>query len=212
MNTFFTVLSLKDYRASITHADFADWITVFAYGLAAILALRAAGTANLRREPRERAFWIAAALLMAFFGVNELFDFQTVLTAVGKAWAQAGGWYEQRRLYQAEFITALAAAMIATGLALVWLVRRTHRAVRLALFGMVFIGSFVLMRAASFHHVDALLGMGPASFNWGSIQEMTGIVIVAAAAHAYARPTRLYAQRRAARAVAEPASPASTTP
>ena len=43
------------------------------------------------------------------------------------------------------------------------------------------------MRAASFHHLDELLGRGMPEFNWGSIQEMAGILIVAAAAALYVR-------------------------
>lgn len=187
MNTFFTLLSLKDYRASISHADFADWITVFAYLVAAVMAVRAAATARLRHNARERGFWLLVAALMAFFSVNELFDFQTVLTAVGKAWAQAGGWYEDRRKYQAEFIAVLALGLMVAGIVTAWFIRGTHRAVRLATFGLVFIGAFVMVRAASFHHVDKLLGMGAAAFNWGSVQEMLGIAIVAAAALRYRR-------------------------
>jgi len=62
--------------------------------------------------------------------------------------------------------------------------------VRLALVGLVFLGLFVLVRAASFHHLDELLGRGSPDFNWGSIQEMAGIVIVAAAALLYSRKRR----------------------
>lgn len=174
-----------DWRAGLADASASDWITVAAYLLAAAIALRASLTAEQRGERRERLFWSLAAALLVFLGVNELFDLQMVLTAVGKAWALQQGWYEDRRLYQFEFVLALTAAALLGGVAALRLTRGAHPAVRWALLGLVFIGTFVLIRAASFNHVDALLGMGPEAFTWGSIQEMLGIVIVGSAARAY---------------------------
>lgn len=196
-----------DWRASLADASASDWITVVAYLLAAVIAVQASRTAWLRREKRDRLFWSMTAVLLAFLGVNELFDLQTVLTAVGKSWALEGGWYEDRRLYQLEFMIALTFAALLAGLGALWLTRGAHGAMRLALLGLVFIGTFVLIRAASFHHVDALLGMGPAAFNWGSVQEMLGIVIVGWAARAYSRRNpRRSARPRRSRA-APPAPP-----
>lgn len=176
-----------DWRASLADASASDWITVAAYLLTAVLAVQAMRTAAGSGEQRERLFWAFTAGLLVFLGVNELFDLQTVLTALGKAWALHQGWYEDRRLYQFEFILALAVLAVFGGLAALWLTRGTHRAVRWALLGLGFIALFVLVRAASFHHVDELLGMGPAAFDWGSVQEMLGIVIVGWAAGAYRR-------------------------
>jgi hypothetical protein len=58
--------------------------------------------------------------------------------------------------------------------------------VRLALSGLALIGLFIIFRAASFNHVDEFLGRGNPAFNWGSIQEMLGILIVAGSAAIYA--------------------------
>jgi len=176
-----------DWRASLADASASDWITVAAYLATAVLAVQAMRTAAGIGDKRERLFWSLTAALLVFLGVNELFDLQTVLTALGKAWALQQGWYEDRRLYQFEFILALAVLALLGGVAALWLTRRTHHAIRWALLGLLFIGVFVLVRAASFHHVDELLGMGPAAFNWGSVQEMLGIVIVGWAAGAYRR-------------------------
>lgn len=174
-----------DWRASLADASASDWTTVAAYLIAATIAVRAARAARQRSEPRERVFWSLTAGLLIFLGVNELFDLQTVLTEVGKQWSLEQGWYEDRRLYQLEFVIALAVVAVLAGLAALWLTRSTHRTVRWALLGLVFIGVFILFRAASFHHVDALLGRGPSAFNWGSVQEMLGILIVGLAAYRY---------------------------
>ena len=171
-------------------ASAADWITVAAYLIAALVAVLAARTATRPLEGRERLFWALTAALLVFLSVNELFDFQTILTAVGKTWAREGGWYEDRRIYQFEFILALVTVAIVGGIAMLRLTRGAHWSVRLALLGLVFIGLFVLIRAASFHHVSGFLGMGPDAFDVGSMQEMAGILVVGFAAYAYVAKPR----------------------
>lgn len=179
-------LDFGDWRAAVLAADAADWITVAAYGVAALPCLRAASAAA-RGTTAERTFWRLCALIMVLLGINEVFDFQTVLTAFGKATARAQGWYAQRRAVQLGFVIVLAAGAALTAAGALVLTRKAHRTVRLALLGLLFIGAFILFRAASFHHVDALLGLGPDWFNLGSFQEMAGIGIVAIAAYRYAR-------------------------
>jgi len=126
-------------------------------------------------------------MLLVLLGINELLDLQTLLTSVGRAYAKANGWYGQHRKVQYEFVVGLAIAAALSGIAMLWFTRRLHATVRIALVGLVFIGLFVLLRAASFHHLDDILGRGFPVFNWGSIQEMAGILIVAAAALLYSR-------------------------
>ena len=181
---------ISDWRSSIGRADMADWVTVTAYLLAALLSARAARNAWLRREERDRLFWRIAAVLLVFLGINELLDLQTLLTSIGRAHAKANGWYGEHRHVQQVFVMALGLAAVCAGIALLWLTRRTHFAVRLAFAGLVFIGLFVLLRAASFHHLDQILGRGVPAFNWGSLQEMAGILVVAGAAALYARKPR----------------------
>ena len=182
---------ISDWQSSIGHADMADWVTVAAYLLAALLSARAARHAGLRRQARESMFWRIAAALLVFLGINELLDLQTLLTSIGRAHAKANGWYGEHRGVQYVFVMALGVAAVFAGIAMLWLTRRTHAAVRLALAGLVFIGLFVLLRAARFHHLDEILGRGAPEFNWGSLQEMAGILIVASAATLYTRKRRM---------------------
>ena len=178
---------IEEWRVSIANADAADWVTVAAYLLAAWLAVRAAMQATVLQEVRERLFWRAAAMLLVLLGVNELLDLQTLLTALVRDHAKANGWYGQHRQVQYAFVLALGAVGALLGLAAVWFTRRMHATVSLALAGLVFIGVFVLIRAASFHHLDDLLGRGWPVFNWGSLQELAGILIVGVAALLYGR-------------------------
>lgn len=176
---------LGDWQASIARADMADWVTVAAYLLAAILCARAARHAWHQRNSRERMFWRLTAVVLLFLGINELLDLQTLLTMIGRAHAKASGWYPDHRKIQYIFVVALAIAAFVFGAVVLWLTRRMHYAVRLALGGLVFIGLFILLRAASFHHLDDILGRGATEFPLGSIQEMAGILLVAAAALLY---------------------------
>lgn len=178
---------IGEWRSSIANADMADWVTVAAYLAAAALSARAAGRAVLRRRAHDVAFWRITAVLLVLLGINELLDLQTLLTSVGRAHAKANGWYGEHRRVQYAFVVALGAAAAVAGIVLLWLTRRMHAAVRLALAGLGFIALFVVLRAASFHHLDDFLGRGAPAFNWGSLQEMAGILIVATAAALYVR-------------------------
>lgn len=179
-----SALDLAPWRNDILAADTADWVTVAAYCLAALLAACATGSA---KEGREKRFWKLCAALMLALAVNEIFDFQMLLTALGKSWAYEVGVYDQRRTIQLAFILALVATT-ALGLAgAVALTRGMHRAVRLALIGLALLAAFIMLRAASFHHADAVLGIGPDRFNLGTFQELAGIAIVAVAALVYWR-------------------------
>ena len=69
-----------------------------------------------------------------------------------------------RRVVQAVFIAAMVVGGLGVGL---WLARRLRDLdgyARRAAYGLVVLGVFVLVRAASFHHVDMLLG-----FSWNRI-------------------------------------------
>lgn len=177
-------------------ADLADWVTVAAYCGAAILTARAAASRRARRHVIEGLFWRASTAALVLLGINELLDLQTLLTALGKAMALAQGWYEERRIVQFVFVLLIAAGAAVLLAAIFRRTRRSALPVRVALAGFVFIALFVLLRAASFHHVDSLLGGGWKSFNYGSLQEMAGIVIVGLAAIAYRRTGRGRRRRR----------------
>lgn len=188
---------LQGWQPSLAASGATDWITSAAYLVAAAFVWRAAAAASLRREGRDGIFWRVTLALMLFLGVNELFELQSAVTSVGRSLALSQGWYEQRRVYQAEFIAVLALLALVAGVAMLTLIRGSRLSVRFALVGLVFIGSFVLIRAASFHRVDRMLGMGPNDFDFGWMQKMAGIIVVGLAAHFYAATgTRKRRRRR----------------
>lgn len=180
------------------------WITVLAYFATAWLCLRAiqaekqgpprpllATMAALFRVMRKHwprpplparraALWLLLALGMLALGINKQLDLQTLLTELAKYLAHSGGWYEQRRGLQVAFI-AVVALVGAGGLALLaWLTRGQLRDFRLVLFGLTWIVGYVVVRAASFHHVDLLIHHEILGVRLNWLFELGGIAIMAA--------------------------------
>lgn len=151
------------------------WVAVAGYLIGALLCGWQA-----RRSPAgaERTFWILATLAMLALGINKQLDLQTQLTAIGRQRARQGGWFEQRREYQLLFIHAVGLAG-AVGFAVSgWLVRGLRAGVWVTLVGLVLLGGFVMIRAASFHHVDIVLRTEVAGLRLHMLLEFAGILIV----------------------------------
>lgn len=186
-------MSQNEWTAAIAAADLADWVTVGAYLIAALACTHASRFAWLTRKERDKWFWNLTTVLLIFLGINELLDLQALLTMVGREHAKANGWYGQHRQVQYVFVLSLALIGVVTGIVTLLLTRKARASVRVALIGLGFIGLFVIMRAASFHHLDELLGRKAPLFNWGSVQELLGVAIVGMAALAY--PSRRRSKR-----------------
>jgi hypothetical protein len=182
------------------------WLTVVAYFAAAWLCLRAfmvekAGPPRPYRQamaalwrvvkkhwpappaPARRAgLWLLLALLLAGLGINKQLDLQSLLTEIGRVTAMESGWYENRRAVQVGFIGATLVTAAAAVAALWWFVRGHLRDFRLAIGGMVVLLAFVVVRATSFHDMDAFIrtSVGGLEMNW--VLELGGITLVAVAA------------------------------
>jgi hypothetical protein len=145
---------------------------VFAYALAAVLCWRAAtrhrsspgfeeGQVPQLVKPgvltSATGLWIGLTGLFVVLAISKQLDLQSWLVSIGRAVARSEDWYERRRIVQAIFIIAVAAGGLAVLPALAWLTRRTWRTTGLAVVGATFLITFILIRAASLHHIDQLL-------------------------------------------------------
>ena len=152
------------------------WFTVAAYALAAFLAWRAWST------NRERV-WLGVTVLMAFLCLNKQFDLQSLVTDLGREFARLFGQYEHRRGFQKFFIVAVLGIVAVFGPLFAWKYRAFVRDHKLLTAGIVFLLTFIVIRAISIHHVDEFLKTsrtGGVKMNW--ILELTGIGLVALAA------------------------------
>lgn len=158
-------------------------VFVFYFGGAAVCLFRAwrcFQTPELRRG--QFRFWALCAIALFLFGVNKQLDLHQLITQVGRDWARAQGWYENRREVQSIFVKCLAGAAAATLLAMLLALRGMTLRYYIALLGLMFLGFYVLIRAASFHHVDRFLGLGTDGFRLAWLVELGGIAITAVAA------------------------------
>ena len=149
------------------------WVTVAAYFIGAS-ACFVAGNVRMR----DGKFWLWLCFLLVCLGINKQFDFQSLLTAIGRCVSQMQGWYEDRRAVQFFFILALgtfcAALLVYT---LLRMARRLHR-IGIAVLGFGLLLSFVAIRAVSFTHFDAFIGTDFAGIRMNWILEIGGITLV----------------------------------
>jgi hypothetical protein len=167
------------------------WLSVAAYIAAAILSFRAyrlaAAPVPLTRKGIllsrvQRSFWLVTTVVLVALGINKQLDLQSLFTAIGRTLARHEGWYRNRRSIQLIFIicVAFSGALVSAGA--LWFYRRGGAWVHLAQLGLITLCTFVIIRAASFHHIDAMLGKKFWVFNLNHILELGGIGVVAVAA------------------------------
>ena len=169
--------------ASLQHDPTAfAWLVVVAYFAGAFAALVAARSAGNSRETR---FWLLMAGLLTLLGLNKQLDLQTFVTTFGRSLAQSGGWYEYRREVQAAFVAFLALAALGFSVALASTLTGTRRTIQLAAAGIVLLFAFIMLRAASFHHVDEWVTTDAAGLRSGWWLELAGISVIGCSAVAY---------------------------
>jgi hypothetical protein len=186
MHTSLTTLAaLVDgrWQPRIGDPSVLGWLTVAAYGLAAV-ACALAG----RRDRAAGGGWRFLSLVLALLAVNKAFDLQSWFTDVGRRMAR-GGWTNLHGPGQA----LLAVVVVVLGAAAAaWMGRRLARrgagtAFRVAALAVVCQVAFVAVRAVSLHAVDQVLhwGVGPLRVN--HVVELAGLLVVTAAAAAAPR-------------------------
>lgn len=134
------------------------WLTTVAYLVTAFLAYCVARSVR-SDEVELRLFWTAIAVGFTFLAINQQLYFQTLFTAVLRCMSQASGWYEERRHNQALFIIALASSAVFLLAGALLYLRRVVPLIGIAVLGCAMVATFVLMRAATFHHEEDLIGI-----------------------------------------------------
>jgi hypothetical protein len=184
MKGFFWSLQIGGWRPGIGDSTLLGWLTVVCYLVAAYAAwhvarrLRAGGDSN----GSEAVVWSVIAILFLALGINKQLDLQSAFTEIGRLIASEQGWYEGRWIVQAFFVGLVTGCALTTAITLLVLLRRAPAPALLALLGTAFVLTFVVVRAASFHHVDVLIGRKLLGLRWNWIFEIGGILIVLVAA------------------------------
>ncbi len=164
------------------------WVTVAAYVVAAWLCYRASIGPSFDAchagsiAWRERTLWRILVGILLALGVNKQLDLQSAITELLRIMARAQGWYEFRREYQAAFIEVLVIVTPIGWGGLVAFSWRMSRSVKIAGLGLSLLGAFVLMSAASFHHVDALPSHSVLTLKLAWVVELGGVGVIAVGA------------------------------
>lgn len=181
-------LAAQSTRGDLT---FAGWLITIAYFVAAALCGRAAKRERWATPDANRPaslFWPVLCAAMLALGLNKQLDLQTDLTEFGRQFAREGGWYQHRRMIQGLFIALLCAGAAGTLACFARLNRERWQHNRLAFVGVVYLLTFILIRAASFHHVDMILFHLPVGKAWiNTLLEAGGQVLIGIAADKAAR-------------------------
>jgi hypothetical protein len=163
------------------------WLTVVLYFLAAIDCWITARRLYLERGDadgeKELRAWRSIAIAFLALGFNKQLDLQTALTEAGRVLANFQGWYDQRQSVQLAFIVLVAIICLVTAAILVRWARNAPAPTLFALAGSIMVICYVLVRAASFHHIDRFIGETVLGFRWNWILEMGGISVVLAASY-----------------------------
>jgi hypothetical protein len=163
-----------DWTPGIGDPTIGGWITVVLYFLAAISCWMTAR----HKGARGWKIWVAISILFLGLGINKQLDLQSALTELGRTVAFQQGWYEQRELVQIDFIVFVATVCAVAVVAFVVGARRAGPAAWFAILGTALVIGFVLIRAASFHHIDRFIGQKILGFRWNWVLEMGGICVV----------------------------------
>ena len=170
------------WRPEIGDPTVMGWVTVFAYGTAAITAALAALRAGRKNPSGERRMWGLVSILMMLLCVNKQLDLQSLLTDIGRVVAWNQGWYSERRLFQKWFVLGVLGISGAASGFLAWRFRGFWKRHFLLAAGLGFLLTFIVVRAVSFHHVDVMLRMTFVGVRMNWILELGGIALVWAAA------------------------------
>jgi hypothetical protein len=172
----------QGWAPGIGDPTFMGWFTVLAYFTCAICGFRLAWSQIQRggyvKNLHDLIFWGAAGVILFFLGINKQLDLQTWFTEVGRDISKSGGWYENRRMVQFYFIAGLAVLGLSAAIGFYFLTRKSLKKNWLPLLGLSFVVVFVIIRAASFHHMDQLLGKKLAGLKLNWILELTGLVMI----------------------------------
>ena len=160
----------------------AGWLTVVLYVAAAVLCFRVGRSRGWTVPRSEMILFRALTLGLVALGVNKQLDLQTALAELGRMAAAEGGWYDQRRSVQKAFIVAVVLIALAVGAAALIAMRRMPAATHVTVAGALGLIAFVVIRAASLHHVDLFIRSSwyGVKANW--VIEMGSLLVVIAGA------------------------------
>ena len=158
LQSSFVFAAVEDGRwhAGIGDPTIFGWLTVLVYLVAVACCISHAN--NIKKIGADTRFWFVLAGVLFLLAINKQLDLQSWFTEVMRDSAKAHGWYEHRRLAQMAFIAFLGIGMLIALASLRIFLAHSWRHNKLTWLGVILLCFFIVMRAASFHHLDILIG------------------------------------------------------
>lgn len=164
------------WHPGIGDPSLVGWLTVLVYFLAAASAMRQ--YKQHRKLGIDARFWLLLTVLLVLLGVNKQLDLQSWFTEIMKQNAMAEGWYSHRRAYQYGFVVTVGATMLLILLMLRLTLANIWRRFKLVWLGLVLLGGFIIIRMASFHHVDILINQHVMGVKLNALLELSALSLV----------------------------------
>lgn len=168
------------WHAGIGDPTIYGWITVGCYFFAVVICANKAF--NLKSAGEGYRFWLCLALFLLLLGINKQLDLQTWFTQTLRDSAREHGWYEARRPLQALFIAGLAGGILISLVSIRRFLAASWHRHKIAWIGVELLCAFVLMRAASFHHMDVFINHHWFGVRFNVLLEIGAILVIIAGA------------------------------
>lgn len=164
------------WHAGIGDASIFGWITVVVYLLVTFRCIVKAK--DSKKFGGNYQFWLYLGAFLMLLGINKQLDLQSWLTELVRDNAHLNGWYEHRRTVQVFFIAVLGLGLLVALLSLRLFLANSWRHNKLTWLGIVLLCSFILMRAASFHHFDIFINRPILGLKINVIVEISAILLI----------------------------------
>jgi DNA-directed RNA polymerase subunit RPC12/RpoP len=175
-NIAFAAIQDGRWHVGIGDPTIFGWVTVLAYLLA---AWRCVVKADESKDfGGNYPFWLYLAAFLLFLAINKQLDLQSWLTDFARESAKAHGWYEHRKPVQITFIGLLAFGMVTVLFSLRLFFANAWRHNKITWLGIVLLCTFIVMRAASFHHFDILINYDILGIKINVVLELGAIALI----------------------------------
>lgn len=169
------------WRPGIGDPTLVGWLTVVIYAVAALYCLRVVRNRERlfsQQVKRQVFLWRLLAVVLVLLCINKQLDLQSLLTDTARYYFKQHDLYDQRWLFQKLLILSMLAMSVLTFITGVIIYRNVLRPNVLAIFGIVFLMAFVVIRASSFHHMDLLISTTIAGFKMNWLLELGGLALI----------------------------------
>ena len=175
---------------SIGDPTITGWVTVAVYFIVAVICFKATQTSKHNSEKSIKNLWLFLTLFLIALGINKQLDLQTLFTQISRSLAIEQGWYKDRRMIQISFILLIGLTGIVSIAFLLKTYRNSTSAIKIVLTGCVILFVFILIRASSFHHMDAFINLKLAEIKMNGLFEIAGLTIIGFGALKYLQEMR----------------------